>query len=234
VLYHKPRSKVEVYNDIAGGVWNFFDVFVRRTDDLIDRLDDVYHAKAQYDEWTDTIPDDDVERAARFFFFRYANWGSKLDPAGFRRMTHRSVADNFRDAVDALPDKADRLHGVTIDRLDWAECVDKYDGDDTLFYFDPPYVAAGDDLYAHDDDFDHGRFADRLHDIDGDWVVSLERVPDSFPEYDAEATRDTKDRVSNGQEPDPTERTERLCMSFDPAERARFTAADQASVDAFR
>jgi len=202
-------------------------------DDVVDRLEDVYYAESQFDAWEDTTPDDPIDRAARFFFMRYANWGSKLSPAGFRRMKHRSVADQFRDAVDALPERAERLHGVTIERLDWSDLVDKYDSPDTLFYFDPPYVGPGDDLYAHDGDFDQARFVDRLDSIEGDWAVSYERVPDGFPDPVAIAERGTKNRVSNGQEDDPDERTERLLMNFDPDKRGRFADANKASVDQF-
>jgi len=233
VLFNKPRSKIEVYNDINGDVWNFFDVFNRRPDDLTDRLEDVYYAEPQFRDWEDADPDDPIERAARFFFFRYANWGSKLEPAGFRRMKHRSVADQFRDAVEDLSDKADRIHGVTIERLDWADVVDKYDSADTLFYFDPPYVGPGDDLYGHDGDFDHDRFVDRLPDVDGDWVVSYETLPDRIHGYEHVAERNTKNRVSNGQEDNPSERTERLLMNFDPDDRDQFAGANQASVGDF-
>jgi DNA adenine methylase len=233
VLYHKPRSKIEVYNDLADEVWHFFDVYSRRGEELVDRLEDVYYAKGQYDAWEGGEPDDPIERAARFFFLRYANWGSKLEPSGFRRMKHRSVADQFRDAVEQLPEKRDRLHGVTIENLDFKSVVDKYDGDETLFYFDPPYVDVGDDLYAHDGVFDHGRFVDVLDGIGGYWALSYDKLPDRLPEFEVMVERKTKNRVSNGQEADPSERTERLIMNYDPEEVEPFAGAGQAGIGDF-
>lgn len=234
VLYHKPRSKIEVYNDLADEVWHFFDTFSRRPDDVVARLEDVYYAEPQYREWVDTIPEDPIDRAARFFFLRYSNWGSKLDPAGFRRMKHRSVADQFRDAVETLPERAERLHGVTIENLDWSEAVDKYDGDDTLFYLDPPYVDVGDDLYAHEGVFDHDAFIERLDDVDAYWVVSYDKLPDRLPDtLDTVAERKTKNRVSNGQEDGSPERTERLLMNYDPSSVSGFGGRSQTGVDDF-
>lgn len=231
VLYHKPRSKIEVYNDISGEVWNFFDVFARKPDELVARLEKVYYAKNQLEKWNNHIPDDPVDRAARFFFMRYAVFGSDLKGGGFRRMKHRDTAGAFERAVSDLPDRADRLRGVTIDNLDWAEVVDRYDGPDTLFYFDPPYVGPGDGLYEHDGKFDHGRFVDRLSDIEGYWIVSYEDIPDPAPEYEHMAENGTKNAVRNGQ--DDTERVERLLLNYDPDETPTFAAAEQASVADF-
>lgn len=69
-----------------------------------------------------------------------------------------------------------RLHKVTIERMDWAACIERYDRSHTLFYLDPPYwgterydVAFG--LKQYD------RMAQLLRSMKGKAVVSVNDIP---------------------------------------------------------
>lgn len=222
VLFNKTPSRVEVYNDLDGDLVQFFEVLRDRPGDLREWLSRVPFAQPTYDVWVDAYydgerPDDPIERAGRFYFLRYAQFGARIDGrANFKRSKDTSYADLFRRKVDRLDDFAERLRGVTIEEMDWTTVLDKYDTEDTLFYCDPPYVNPGDDLYTHEGEFDHAGFVDALDSLDGYWVVSYAKLPDGLDGHIVE--KGTTGRMGRGTSKDRgSGRTERLVMNYDPA-----------------
>ena len=78
----------------------------------------------------------------------------------------------------------ERLKGVFIDQMDAFDLIRKWDGPDTLFYVDPPYMRdtrTTRRAYSHEmDDADHERLAELLHSIQG--LVMISGYP--HPLYD--------------------------------------------------
>ena len=73
----------------------------------------------------------------------------------------------------------ERLAGVTIECLPYAEFIERYDRPETLFYCDPPYWGAetdyGRDIFSRDD---FERLAGLLRAIKGRFVLSINDVPE--------------------------------------------------------
>lgn len=70
-----------------------------------------------------------------------------------------------------------RLHQVTIERLDWAACVERYDRSHTLFYLDPPYWGTeGYDVPFALEQYDN--MAELLKTMKGKGVVSVNDIPE--------------------------------------------------------
>jgi DNA adenine methylase len=78
-----------------------------------------------------------------------------------------------------LEDVHERLAGVVIENLDWADFLQRYDRREALFYLDPPY-------YGNEGDYGDGVFsrsqfplmAARLAGIEGRFVLSLNDRPE--------------------------------------------------------
>lgn len=78
--------------------------------------------------------------------------------------------------IDAVHE---RLAGVVIERLQWADFVARYDRPGTLFYLDPPYFGCERDYGAAL--FDRSQFelmADQLGQIKGRFILSLNDHPE--------------------------------------------------------
>ena len=93
---------------------------------------------------------------------------------GDKRMTPASVS--FMQ-VGHLRAAAERLRGVTIENVDAADCLRRYDGKKTLFYVDPPYPRAlrerSDDGYRHEmNEKGHEALLGVLKTLEGQVVVS--------------------------------------------------------------
>ena len=70
-----------------------------------------------------------------------------------------------------------RLAGATIEHLDWAECIRRYDRPGTLFYCDPPYW--GTEGYGVDFGLEqYDRLAELARSIRGKMVISVNDIPE--------------------------------------------------------
>lgn len=223
VLANKPKSHIEVYNDLNGELVHFFETLRDHPDNLREWLEATPYSRELHERWTTSQPpDDDIERAGRFFYLRCTQFGGRidLDDAGFKtRNNSSSVAQGYRNRTERLEQVADRFHDVIIEALDWTDCVEKYDGVDVCFYFDPPYYDCH--HYYHGNEFDHTTFISVLEELQASWVCSYSDLPDSLPESWTVKTRETWYQMNQGQNGGRNE-TERLVMNFEPTETRMF------------
>jgi len=232
VLVNKPRSHIEITNDLDSDVVQFFEVLRDRPEDLVEWLRAVPYARDVHEEWAEAFyagkrPGDPVERAGRFYFLRTSQFSAKYrTKSGFSASSVRNVAQKFANSREKLQEFARRFDGVQIDNRDYAEVVASFDGPETFHYFDPPYIEEGDQLYRHEEPFDHDRFVEVLEGIEGDWIVSYTDVPERLVDSNVETT-DTVPRMSNTRPGRDDERIERLVTNYDPANRHKFVGAEQ-------
>lgn len=159
VLLRKPRSIVEVYNDLDDEVVNFFRVLrdTASSETLGELLRLTPFSRREYElsyEWTD----EPMEQARRLAIRSFMGFGSNAHASalngrgmvgfrggtGFRANSNRSGGPPARDwsnYPDALPSITARFSGVIVEGRDAISCALQHDGPQTLIYFDPPYVA---------------------------------------------------------------------------------------------
>lgn len=145
VLLQKPRSPLETYNDLDGLVVNFWRVLRDNPNELIRKIRLTPWSRLEYDLSLEPC-DDPIESARRFWvLIQMSIVGSHGYHPGFRiiksaKHIHKHP-DLFDKDLEGLNFAYKRLIGVQIENLDAIECIQKYDGQDTLIYFDPPYLA---------------------------------------------------------------------------------------------
>lgn len=231
VLLNKPESYIEVYNDRDSDVVQFFRVVRERRADLEDWLRCTPFSRELHSEWTKDFfdgerPDDPVERAGRWFFLRYTQYGGKLNgPSGFKASGKRNEALSYRGGIEALDEVVERLQEVTIECEDFQDVIERYDRENTLFYCDPPYVGPGDEIY--NTEFEHERLANTLAECEGDWIVSYDEIPEPLEEA-SETIRSFGASYSLHYTVDEGRRAaeELLAMNFDPESRPAFVDRD--------
>lgn len=220
ILVNKEPSRVEVFNDLDGDIVQFFEVLRDREDELREWLHDVPYAKDVHEEWATAFyagerSEDPIERAGRFFFLRYSQFSGIYDgKSGFSTARVTNEATKFQNGIEELSDFSNRLRDVQIENRDFETFLDRFDGEETFFYCDPPYVDEGDDLYTHGE-FDHRRFVDCLHNLEAKWCVSYTDLPPDLDDYRV-VNRESNQRMSQGQDRSKSVRTERLVMNYDP------------------
>ncbi|MGB9887903.1 MAG: DNA adenine methylase [Moorellales bacterium] len=149
LLFAKEPSEVEVYNDVDGGLVNFFRVL--RDPEKFARF---YHLVAftPYSReefnfcrktWRDC--EDEVERAYRWFVVARMSFSGAFARSWAFGVTcsHRGMSgavSRWLSTLEMLPAIHERLMRVQIENQDFRELMPTYDTDDTFFYLDPPYV----------------------------------------------------------------------------------------------
>jgi len=180
VLLNKPRSTVEVYNDLDGDVVNFFRVLrdPEKSAELIRRLKLTPYARAEFNEaWRERKRpmQSDVDRAWALFVRACTGVGLKGSIGrrpGFRRdgICASGEASRFLFTVNGLQMVAERLRSVVIECQDALEVMAHYDCPETLFYLDPPYNAKGITLYRNG--IDHEALLEACRSLKGGCVLS--------------------------------------------------------------
>jgi DNA adenine methylase len=207
VLLNRAPAPVETYNDIDGAVVNFFRVLRESPDELTRLIALTPFSREEFHDAV-TAAEADVpplERARRFYVrARQARTGlaqtATLGRWANCRNTSRGgmsgVVSRWFGGVEALPGIGERLLRVQIENRPALDVIRLYDGPDTLFYCDPPYLheTRGDrNAYGFEmDAADHAALADTLRGIRGKAAVSgyrcalMDRLYDGWRRFDAE------------------------------------------------
>ncbi|MGL5166619.1 MAG: DNA adenine methylase [Afipia sp.] len=181
VFLRRHRApKGEIINDRSGDVATFFRILQRHYVPFMDMLRWQLTGRQEFERLKAAVPSTltDLERAARFLYLQRTAFGGKVagrnfgvDPFGGRF--------NVTKLMPLLDELHERLAGVTIECLPWAEFIGRYDRPGTLFYLDPPYFG-GESDYGHGQ-FDRAEFAqmaDVLRGLQGRFILSINDVPE--------------------------------------------------------
>jgi DNA adenine methylase len=147
LLFAKPPSPVEVYNDVNTDLVNFFRV-LRDKDKYValqNMLELTPYSRYEWEQSYDyKDAHDDVTRAYKFFI-RVRNsfsagqrgWSFSIDT------TNRGMSGSvskYLSVISRLPQVHSRLMVVQIECKPALELIPLYDRGTTFFYLDPPYV----------------------------------------------------------------------------------------------
>ena len=175
LLFGKPPSKVEVYNDLDSGLVNFFRVL--RDPAKYEGLQRLAlltpYAREEYDFCKHTWAqcEDDVERAYRWYVMARSTFSGALQHGGWSSVTHESVrgisasVNVWLRGIEMLPEIHARLMMVQIEQADWRRILERYDDPQAFMYLDPPYVLSTRSRTRYPSDIteaDHVEMVDRL------------------------------------------------------------------------
>ena len=141
LYFLKAPTKVEVLNDVNGELVNLYRVVRHHLEEFVRQFKWALTSR-QIFKWLQITPEEtltDIQRAARFFYLQKMAFGGKVDGQTFGTSTTSGPKLNLLRLEEDLSAAHLRLAGATIEHLDWAECIRRYDRPATLFYCDPPY-----------------------------------------------------------------------------------------------
>ena len=179
LFFSKAPAKAEVLNDINGELVNLYRVVQHHLEEFLRQFKWALTSR-QIFKWLQATPPEpltDIQRAARFFYLQKNAFGGKVAGQTFGVATTAPPRLNLLRLEEDLSDAHLRLAGATIEHLDWAECIRRYDRPATLFYCDPPYwgttgYGVGFELAQYD------RLAELARSIQGKMVISVNDIPE--------------------------------------------------------
>jgi DNA adenine methylase len=176
---HKPKA--EIINDWSEDVATFFRVVQHHYVAFLDMLRWQVTSRVGFEKLLAQEPSSltDLHRSARFLYLQRLAFGGKVRGKTFGVVVDGPARFDVTKLGPMIEAVHERLTGVVIERLPWAEFIRRYDRPGTLFYLDPPYYGSEGD-YGRDM-FDRGQFeimAAQLRGIQGRFVLSLNDHPD--------------------------------------------------------
>jgi DNA adenine methylase len=175
------QPKAEVINDYSGDVANLFRILQRHYPQFMDTLRFQVTGRREFERLKASDPSTltDLERAARFLYLQRLAFGGKVAGRNFGVSVGIPGRFDLNKLGPQLGDLHERLAGVIIENLSWADFIDRYDRPETLFYLDPPYWGSEDDygkeLFARDQ---FALIAQRLAHLKGRFILSINDVPE--------------------------------------------------------
>src|SRR3990172_1248737 len=136
LLFAKEPSPIEVLNDSDNNLVNLYRCIqnAEKRQKLINILNETPYSRSVFQSWKygDKTTLDDIEKAGRYFFLCKASFAGDVERGGFgvpSKSTNRNPAMTYQNSIDALEHIGERLKGVTMECLDYAECISRYDSE---------------------------------------------------------------------------------------------------------
>ena len=185
VILNRRKSQLDVYNDRYGGVVAFYRCLrdKDKIEQLIARLELTVHAKEEFywcrDTWDNC--DDDVERAARWYYMIASSFIAKGQQwaRGTKGISIKTGFQVHRYFKLFYPIH-ERLKEIQIENLNWLQCMKDYDNEDAVFYCDPPYLDVTNSYKTKFTRQDHIQLLETIMDMKG--FVALSGYPSELYE----------------------------------------------------
>jgi DNA adenine methylase len=182
VFLRRPIApKCEVINDYSGDVANLFRILQRHYPQFLDCLKFQITSRREFERLKRTDPTTltDLERAARFLYLQKTAFGGKVTGQNFGVVFDREARFNLTSLTPMLEEVHERLSGVIIENLSFADFIPRYDREQCLFYCDPPYFGCENDYGTGlFDRSDFERLAELMRTIKGKMIVSINDTPE--------------------------------------------------------
>jgi DNA adenine methylase len=203
VLLAKPRSAVEVLNDLDHLVVTFFRVLRDQPEDLARVCALTPYSMIEHGHALTNLesPVSDLERARRFWVVASQSFQSRLPTASWLAPTATRAASGKVSVLEDFSRVASRLSRVHLECTDALSLMVHLDDRRTLHYLDPPYAPSTRPWtrqsrrldYRHEmlTDDDHREFLDAILRLKG--VVVVSGRPDSL--YDSELSDWTRHQL---------------------------------------
>jgi len=184
LLFAKPPSPVEVFNDIDSSIVNFFRVLKdkEKFEEFYRRVLFTPYSREEFYFSRDALNEgDEIERAVKLFVVVKQSFAGNCRDWGFAVSTSArnmaSAVSRYLGSIEELPNIVGRLMRVQIENYDYKKIFEIYDTEDTFFYCDPPYVIEArnrkDMVYKFEfTNEDHEEFIDEVLKLKGMVLIS--------------------------------------------------------------
>jgi DNA adenine methylase len=177
VLLAKPRSPVEIINDLNGEIVALYRCVQFHLPELLRELAALVSSRKMMKDFVGQSGVTDIQRAARFYYRNRVSFGGGMTSYGVTRSRGGGAGFLQQTNRDLLGPIRDRLDGVMIENLTYERCLELYDGPETLFFLDPPYLDSDGGAYAGWTREQMSAFRKRVATLRGRWIVTVDDSP---------------------------------------------------------
>ena len=181
VTFGKPPHPVEYLNDKNGDLANLWRVLKWKPAELLEEVHKHLYCRETFLELRQERPDgsDEMARAVWLYLLIQMSFGadvSRTQSASFG-FWNKSRGDLFLNkSLDQFAPAKERLRGVFVENLDFADVIRRYDQPRAFHFCDPPYLGTCGYAEGFTQD-DHARLAETLNGIEGRFLVTVNDHP---------------------------------------------------------
>lgn len=226
VFFAKPKSEVEVINDINNEVINFFKVIKTKFPELQKEIQSTLHSRELYkramEVYNNPTKYSDVKRAWALWTATNQGFAGMIGSWGFGKDDSKEAAlANKRDAF--TKEYEQRLTKVQVENNSAIKVINRCDDKETFIYADPPYIGSDQGHYKGYSEDDYRELLNALSKVKGKFLLS------SYPskilttyinKYKWKVQKVTKS-VAVTKHTDKV-KTEMIVMNYDPAKAKSF------------
>lgn len=170
----KPRSQVEIVNDINGDLVALYLNAQRHLPELVRLMESAFSSRQLLHLFRHQPGMTEIERAARFLIRSKTSFGGGMDSFAVAK-TKGGGASLSRGLVKRqLREINERLDKVVVENLPWERALKNYDSPDSFFFMDPPYLGAPTGAYAGWTEKEMGEFGKAVLRLKGKWIVTVD------------------------------------------------------------
>ena len=226
VFFAKPKSEVEVINDINGEIVNFFKVLKSKFPELQREIKATLHSRELYKKAMVVYdhPDlfTDVKRAWALWVLTNQGFAGMIGSWGFGKDDSKEAAlANKRDAFKK--EYEDRLAKVQVENNNAIKVIQRCDEKETFIYADPPYIGSDQGHYKGYSENDYRELLDALAKVKGKFLLSSypSKILNTYiKKYKWKVQKVTKN-VAVTKHTDKV-KTEMIVMNYDPSKARSF------------
>jgi DNA adenine methylase len=148
VFWAKDPSPFEVVNDISNRLMTFYKVLKYDFEEIQKLVDETFHSRAQHRE-SDELYISQKSEVTRQIECAWSVWvqsnmsfGTMIGGGFGYDRSGKSANRLFNKKNRFTEEYQSRLKNVTIESYDVLKVIRAYDGPDSFFYLDPPYVSS--------------------------------------------------------------------------------------------
>ncbi len=177
ILLAKPRSPVEIINDINGDLIALYRCIQYHLPELHRELSGLISSRQMLKDFLTQTGVTDIQRAARFYFRNRTSFGGTMRSFAIAKTAGGGAGFPSARNQNLLGSAAERLDGVVIENVPYERCFALYDSPDSFFFLDPPYLHATPDAYAGWTEPEMEKFHAGVSKLKGRWLVTVDDSP---------------------------------------------------------
>lgn len=177
LLLAKPRSPVEIVNDLNGDLVALYRSIQYHLPELLRELSFLISSRELLAGFNRQPGLTEIQRAARFYYRNRTSFAGTMKSFAVAKTKGGGAA--FPQALnqDLLGQARERLDRVVVENVSYERCLSLYDSPETFFFIDPPYLNSKIDAYDGWGETQISDLASRVALLKGQWVVTLDDSP---------------------------------------------------------
>lgn len=182
LLLAKPKSKMEVVNDVNGDLINLYRVAANHPEELSRKLSEMPPASRVFIDQARQLLRTvgcltDIQRAALFLHLNKTSFAGSGTSLAIVRAPVGAAFIGTQALIERVRSFHERFNSVVIEQVDYARLLKTYDHPDNFIFLDPPYGVSDVKNYDGWGEEQLTQFRGEVAKLKSLWIVTLDDSP---------------------------------------------------------